>query len=77
MNQVVELEAGQWWAYQGMVDFRRFKILAVHEQTVKYLDVYPTGMVKILSSRIQWEFDVERGELILTTQPDWKEQDFR
>ena len=48
------------------------QILAVYEHTVKYLDVYPTGMVKILSSRIQWEFDVERGELILTTQPDWK-----
>lgn len=73
MNQMVELKAGQWWADPESVDHRRCKILSVDGDVIQYFDVYATGHAeKSIASKHQWEFDAERGKLILTTNPDWK-----
>lgn len=70
-KQTIEIKAGQWWTDSEQSDFRRMKITHLTKDTVTYLDVYleAQSFSKRISSRIQWEFDVERGKLVPSTEP--------
>ena len=70
-KQTIEIKAGQWWANSKQPDFRRMKITHLTKYTVTYLDVYPETkrFWKRVSSRIQWELEVERGTLIPSSDP--------
>lgn len=67
-----KLEVGQWYATPGQADWRRCQILEfVDYYSLRYLDCYADGTFeKRLTSSHQWAFDVRRGELELTEQPD-------
>jgi len=54
-----ELVVGQWWLDGN----RKFKITGLSEQTVQYVEITNELVFNGLTSRIQWEFDVERGKL--------------
>ena len=73
-KQTIEIKVGQWWANSEEPDFRRMKITHLTKYTVTYLDVYPEtkDSWKRVCPRIQWEFDVERGNLVPSTSPGTK-----
>ena len=54
-----ELVVGQWWLDGN----RKFKITGLNEHTVQYIEIMNELVFNGLTSRIQWEFDVERGKL--------------
>jgi len=57
---VVELKVGQWWSDGA----RHFQITKLKKYTVAYIEPGDGENVFFgVTSRIQWEFDVERGKL--------------
>ena len=50
---------GQWWLDGN----RKFNITGLSEHTVQYIEITNELVFNGLTSRIQWEFDVERGKL--------------
>ncbi len=57
---VAELKVGQWWSDGD----RHFKITKLEKHTVAYIEPGKGKDVYFgVTSRIQWEFDVERGKL--------------
>lgn len=57
---VAELKVGQWWSDGD----RHFKITKLEKHTVAYIEPGEgEDVFSGVTSRIQWEFDVERGTL--------------
>ncbi len=69
----MKLAVGQWWAPRDLEDHRRHKITKLDKHVVQYVDFYASGQVAVVvSSRIQWELDVEMGVLVPSERPAWK-----
>lgn len=69
----MKLAEGQWWAPKGAEKHRRFRIVKLYKDVIRYVDYYDSGKVAVrMTSRIQWELEVETGALVPSSQPKMK-----
>lgn len=66
------LKVGQWWARKGFENHARYKITKLEKHIVHYFYVWSAEKImRLITSRLQWEFDVERGTLVPSEEPSW------